>query len=126
MTNNNGDAPAAEATMPICPPWCVSCRDISSDLPGSRIHHGATSAPIPALIDITDDKHVRVRTVFCDVYPPLRQPPPVCEDTARIALCVSDHEVIALLPSDARQLAAEILQRADEIERSPSTRPPSA
>ena len=69
----------------------------------------------------------RVRTSWCRPCSVMstRQVLLTCDDTAPIALCLRDHQVIALLPCDARRLAAEIRHRADEIGRSPSTRPPS-
>ena len=117
------DELAAGATMPNCPPWCVNCEDLSDDIPGSRFHNGVDSPRIPALVDIAGaENYLLVRTSFCDVYPPLRMPT-VSDTNARIELCLGEERMTAyLLPADARRLAEEILQRIDEIERSPDTR----
>ena len=119
------DELAVGATMPDCPPWCVDCEDLSDDIPGSRFHNGVDSPRIPARVDMAwSENYILVRTSFCDVYPPLREPT-VSDTNARIELCLGEEWMTAsMLPADARRLAEEILQRVDEIEHSPDTRLP--
>jgi hypothetical protein len=121
-THNNG-VQLSEATMPVCPPWCVDCWDLSDDLPGSRYHHGEPTPPIPARMEIAGiDNYLKVRSSFCDVLPQLRRPG-LSDDTARVDLCVGQRDVLAsLAPDDARRLAQEILRRVEAIEGSPDTR----
>jgi hypothetical protein len=116
------DELAANATMPTCPPWCVDCQDLSSDIPGSRLHNGVFSPRIPAHVQIGGcEDYMLVRSSFHDMYPPLRLPVE-SDRTGCVELCLGEDSAALLLPQDARRLAEEILKRVDEIEHTPDTR----
>jgi hypothetical protein len=109
----------ATATPP-CPPWCVDYEDLDEDL---RAHKGVASPRIPAVGDFPgDDEYVVVRALFLDAYPPHR---PEADHMPKVELCLgAERACVDLLPADARQLARELLRRADEIERGMGTRQP--
>jgi hypothetical protein len=126
MDNRNEDQTSVvdEVTTatPPCPPWCVNCEDLDE---GLCAHKGVPSPRIPVMGDFPgDDEYAMIHALFLEAYPPHR---PDADHVPKVELCLgAGRACVDLLPADARQLARELLRRADEIEQGMGTRRPQA